>query len=141
MAFISLLWEFFKVGLFTYGGGLAMLPLFQHMVVSNGWMSQQMFVDMIAISQSTPGPIAINMATFVGFNRYGVLGAVLASFILVVPGVTFSLLVSIFLNRFKTLTTGIFTLKVIHEVKHLLLSLLIVLIKSLISLGLFFVAS
>ena len=80
-----LLFEFFKIGLFTYGGGLAMIPLLRDIAVRNTWLTDLQFADLIAISQSTPGPIAINMATFIGFKEQGIVGSILASLILILP--------------------------------------------------------
>ncbi|MDF7801484.1 chromate transporter [Pontiellaceae bacterium B1224] len=77
---------FFTIGLFAFGGGYAILSFLQQEVERRGWMSTERFVDFIAISQSTPGPIAINMATFVGFETGGVLGALVASIAVALPG-------------------------------------------------------
>ena len=74
--------EFLKIGAFTFGGGLAMIPLLRSIVITNGWLTEGQFTDLIAISQSTPGPIAINMATFIGFKEYGVWGAIAASIVI-----------------------------------------------------------
>ncbi|MDO4800206.1 MAG: chromate transporter [Bacillota bacterium] len=82
----TLLREFITLGAVTFGGGMAMIPLMLDVVLRNGWLTEAQFTDLIAISQATPGPIAINMATFVGFMQLGILGAVLASVILVIPG-------------------------------------------------------
>lgn len=100
MMIIKFLFEFFKIGALTYGGGLAMIPLLSDFATSNGWITSRDFADLIAISQSTPGPIAINMATFIGFKTYGIAGAILASFFVVVPGWILVILVSKFLNHF-----------------------------------------
>jgi len=83
---IFFLFEFFKIGLFTYGGGLAMIPLLQGISAQNAWLTSKQFADLIAISQSTPGPIAINMATYIGYRQFDVTGALLASVVLVLPG-------------------------------------------------------
>ena len=64
--FMTLFGVFFQIGLFTIGGGYAMIPLIQREVLSHGWMTLEQFVDFIAVSESTPGPLAVNMATFVG---------------------------------------------------------------------------
>lgn len=69
---LSLLWIFFKIGACTFGGGYAMVELVAEQVTSHGWMEMQEIIDFIAISESTPGPIAINMATYVGFNVAGI---------------------------------------------------------------------
>lgn len=83
---IQLFVSFFTIGLFAFGGGFAVLSFLQQEVVRHGWMSTERFVDFIAISQSTPGPIAINMATFVGFEECGIPGAVIASIAVSLPG-------------------------------------------------------
>ncbi len=78
--YFPLAWSFFKIGLFGFGGGYAILPLIGHEVVSvHGWATRAEFSDMIALSQMTPGPIAINTATYVGFSSAGLLGSTLAT--------------------------------------------------------------
>lgn len=82
MIFLELFWTFFKIGAFTFGGGYAMLPLIQEAVLEKGWMELSAIVDFIAVSESTPGPFAINMATYIGSEMggsYGVLGSLLGS--------------------------------------------------------------
>jgi chromate transporter len=79
MIYRVLLWAFLQVGLFTFGGGYASLPLMQQQAVGGGWMSLAEFTDMLAISQMTPGPVAINLATFVGLRAAGIPGAVVAT--------------------------------------------------------------
>ncbi len=87
MIYIQLFLTFFKIGLFGFGGGYAMLSLIQHEVVTmHGWMSNQEFTDMIALSQMTPGPIGINTATFAGYTASGnILGAAVATLALCLP--------------------------------------------------------
>lgn len=97
---IKLIIEFFIIGFFSYGGGLAVLVLLQERVLNLGWMSLKEFADIIAISQSTPGPLAINLATFVGFFQGGVSGAFLASIAVVIPGVVFSMIIGRFMEHF-----------------------------------------
>ncbi|SNS66758.1 chromate transporter [Anaerovirgula multivorans] len=81
MELIRLFWAFLKIGAFSFGGGYAMLPLIEEEVVNNyQWLTSTEFVDIIAISQMSPGPIAVNAATFVGFRHYGVLGSIIATF-------------------------------------------------------------
>ncbi|SET29573.1 chromate transporter [Natronincola peptidivorans] len=80
MAFIRLFWVFLKIGAFSFGGGYAMLPLIEEEVVHiHRWLSSVEFVDIIAISQMSPGPIAINAATFIGFRQLGVIGSIVAT--------------------------------------------------------------
>ena len=86
MLYLHLFLSFFKIGLFGFGGGLAILSLIQHEVEAHAWMSQQEFVDIVAISQVTPGPIGINCATYVGYTATGsVWGSLLATFAIILP--------------------------------------------------------
>ena len=85
MLYLQLFLSFFKIGLFGFGGGLAILSLIQMEVEQNGWMTQQEFVDIVAVSQITPGPIGINCATYVGYTVGGIWGSVLATSAIVLP--------------------------------------------------------
>ena len=86
MLYLNLFISFFKIGLFGFGGGYAILSLIQHDVEYYGWMTRQEFVDMVAISQMTPGPIGINAATYVGYTATGsVWGSALATFAIILP--------------------------------------------------------
>lgn len=76
MIYIRLLWTFFKIGAFTFGGGYAMLPLVESEVVAHGWMDEQDIVNFIAVSESTPGSFAVNVATYVGEEVAGIAGSV-----------------------------------------------------------------
>jgi len=96
MIMLLLFWEFFKIGLLAVGGGLVTIPFLMNLSVKHNWFSIQQLTDMIAVSESTPGPIGINMATYVGFHTSGIGGAVIATTGLVVP----SLIVIIFIARF-----------------------------------------
>ena len=78
MLYLHLFWEFFKTGLFAVGGGLATLPFLQDMADRTGWFTRAQLADMLAVSESTPGPIGVNMATYVGFSTGGVGGALIA---------------------------------------------------------------
>lgn len=100
MIYLYLFLEFFKVGLFTFGGGYAMIPLIKEVVLSHGWMSEEHFIDMIGLSEVTPGPIAVNMATFIGNEQGGILGSVLATIGVVLPAFIIMLLISILLRKF-----------------------------------------
>lgn len=100
----SLFWTFFKIGAFTFGGGYAMIPLIQREVVENHkWLNDDDIMTVIAISESTPGPIAINMATFVGFRTGGVIGSAMATFGVVLPSFIIIMLVSGVLREFYDL--------------------------------------
>ena len=101
MSLITLFSEFFKIGLFTIGGGLATLPLLQDAAMSNGWFSLEQLFHMVAVSQSTPGPIGINMATYVGFESAGIPGAVIATTGLVTPSIIIIVLVAKFFFHFN----------------------------------------
>ena len=85
MLYLQLFISFFKIGLFGFGGGLAILSLIEMEVEQHGWMSSQEFVDIVAVSQVTPGPIGINCATYVGYTTAGVWGSVLATFAIILP--------------------------------------------------------
>lgn len=100
MIYLYLFLEFFKVGLFTFGGGYAMIPLIKEVVLSHGWMDEEHFIDMIGLSEVTPGPIAVNMATFIGNEQGGILGSVLATIGVVLPAFIIMLLISILLKKF-----------------------------------------
>ena len=83
---INLFWEFFKIGLFTIGGGAAMIPQFQHVAtVEKGWLDKEEMLDCIALGQSLPGVIAINIATYVGYRKRGIAGALAATFGVTLP--------------------------------------------------------
>lgn len=101
MIYLILFLEFFKVGLFTIGGGLASLPFLYELAEKYTWITKPMIADMIAISQSTPGPIGINMATYVGFKSGGILGGLIASFAIVLPSFIIIIIIANFLNKFK----------------------------------------
>ena len=99
--FLELFITFFKIGLFTFGGGYAMLPLIQKEVLNHGWMEIEEIINFIAVSESTPGPFAINCATYVGMETGGVLGAVCATLGVVTPSFIVILAVARFYKKFK----------------------------------------
>lgn len=101
MILLKLFWTFFKIGACTFGGGLAMLRVAQEQVLKYGWMEESEIVDFVALSESTPGPFAINMATYVGASQGGVLGAVCATLGVVLPSFIVILLVAQFYKQFK----------------------------------------
>lgn len=94
MILLELFWVFFLIGAFTFGGGYAMIAMVQQQVVSRGWMDAESVIDFVAIAESTPGPIAVNMATFVGAEMGGFLGAVCATLGVVLPSFLVILLVA-----------------------------------------------
>ena len=85
IVYLQLFFEFFKVGLFAIGGGLATLPFLNNLAGKYSWFNHSMLADMVAVSQATPGPIGINMATYAGFEAAGVLGSIIATVSLVLP--------------------------------------------------------
>jgi chromate transporter len=91
--------EFFKIGLFTFGGGYAMISLVMETSVTKGWLSESEILNFIAICESTPGPIAINMATFVGSSQAGILGSICATLGVVLPSFIIILLIAIILHN------------------------------------------
>jgi chromate transporter len=97
---LNLFWIFFKIGLFTFGGGYAMIPLIQSELVGGGYLSQELLYDFIGISESTPGPIAINMATFIGTNQLGVLGALVTTIGVALPSFLIILLIASMGSKF-----------------------------------------
>ena len=101
MVFLRLFYEFFKTGLFSVGGGLATLPFLYEMSGNTGWFSNADIANMIAVSESTPGPIGINMSTYAGFTTAGVLGGVAASLGLAAPSVIIILVIAKFLEKFR----------------------------------------
>ena len=102
MIYLRLFYEFFKTGLFSVGGGLATLPFLYEMSTKTGWFTTADIADMIAVSESTPGPIGINMSTYAGFTTGGVLGGVAASIGLSVPSVIIILIIAKFLEKFRS---------------------------------------
>jgi len=97
----KLFWTFFKIGLFTFGGGYAMIAQVKEVVVEkHKWLSEEELLEVIAISESTPGPIAINMATYVGYKKKGVKGSALATLGVVLPSFIIIYIISLFLEAF-----------------------------------------
>lgn len=93
---------FLKIGAFSFGGGYAMLPLMEkEIIVLRGWLSSGEFIDIVAISEMTPGPLAINAATFLGYRVSGTLGSVVATIAVVLPSFIIMITILIFINRFR----------------------------------------
>ena len=101
MIYLQLFWEFFKTGLFSVGGGLATLPFLYEMGERTGWFTAENVADLLAIAESTPGPIGINMATYTGYICGGIPGVLTACLGLVTPSFCIILLVAAFLNKFR----------------------------------------
>jgi chromate transporter len=98
----QLFYMFFKIGLFTFGGGYAMIPLIHRYIVEDKkWIGNQEFIDIIAIAQSTPGPIAVNTATYVGYKAKGIKGAIIATLGVVLPSIIIIILISVFFMQYK----------------------------------------
>lgn len=101
MILLKLFWEFFKTGLFAVGGGMATLPFLYEMSEKTGWFTAHQLADMIAVSESTPGPIGVNMATYVGFTTAGVPGSAVATLGLITPSILVILIIARILEKFR----------------------------------------
>lgn len=101
MILLKLWWEFFKIGLFSVGGGMATLPFLYDMADRTGWFTYDQIADMLAVSESTPGPIGINMATYTGFTTAGIPGSIVATLGVITPGIIIVLLIIAVLERFR----------------------------------------
>lgn len=93
MIFLELIWGFFRVGLFTFGGGYAAIPLIRDVVLSYGWLSEAEITYLIAVCESTPGPVMVNMATYIGSTQAGILGSACATLAVVTPSFVIILLI------------------------------------------------
>lgn len=100
MIYLQLFIEFFLIGLFTFGGGYAMIPLVRETVLENGWLTEAQFYDFIGVCESTPGPIAVNMATFVGSDQAGVFGSICATLGVVLPSFIIILIIAMISGKF-----------------------------------------
>ncbi|MBO4583731.1 MAG: chromate transporter [Clostridia bacterium] len=101
MTFLMLFWEFFKTGLFAVGGGLATLPFLRDIAGRYEWFTLEQLSDMIAVSEATPGPVGVNMATYAGFNAAYILGALTATLALVLPAFIIACTVARFLKKYN----------------------------------------
>lgn len=101
MLYLRLFYEFFKTGLFAIGGGLATLPFLNDMADRTGWFTRAQLADMLAVSESTPGPIGVNMATYVGYTTGGIPGALIATLGLITPSIVIILIVAAVLSAFR----------------------------------------
>lgn len=113
---------FFKIGIFTIGGGYAMIPLIKDYILKYSWATNEELLEFIAISESTPGPFAINISTFIGFKTGGFLGALLSTLGVVLPSFIIILIIIKFLNKFKKNKTLQY---VLQNLRPIILSLLI----------------
>ena len=127
MIYLELFWTFFKIGLFTFGGGYGMIPIIQQEMQTKGWIDMGMLYNFIGISETTPGPIAINMATFVGSSVGGAagssfLGALLATLGVVMPSLIIILIIAaIFKNFMENKVVG----KILNGVKPVVVGLIL----------------
>ncbi|MDN5331317.1 MAG: chromate transporter [Tepidanaerobacteraceae bacterium] len=104
MILIKLFWAFFKIGLFSFGGGYAMIPFIQREIIEvNGWLTLEQFMDIIAISQMTPGPIAVNAATFVGYKIAGFWGSVSATCGVAAPSAVIIITLAFMIKKYRSL--------------------------------------
>ncbi len=101
MICLKLFWEFLKIGAFTFGGGYAMLPLMRQVVLAHQWTTESRIVDFIAVSESTPGPLAVNMSTYIGAETAGIFGALAATLGVVLPSFLIILLISGSYRKFQ----------------------------------------
>lgn len=101
MIILQLFYEFFKIGLFSVGGGLATIPFLEELSTKTAWFTHADLADMIAVSESTPGPIGINMAVYCGYTSAGILGSIAAVLGIVAPCVIVVLIISAFLDSFR----------------------------------------
>ena len=103
MIFLKLFLTFFEIGLFTFGGGYAMISLMRDKALNFGWLTEEELLNMIAVSESTPGPIAVNMATYIGSTQAGILGSIVATLGVVLPSFIIILLISALMKNFLKL--------------------------------------
>lgn len=111
MTLLELLWTFFYIGLFTIGGGQVAITLMYEPIVEGGLISPETFYNMVAVSESTPGPIGINMATYIGCELYGVIGGILVTFATILPSLIIILVIAKFFDKYqeKPLVKSVFT--------------------------------
>jgi chromate transporter len=109
--FLRMCWEFFKTGLFSVGGGLATIPFLKEMSYKYGWFTIEELTTMIAVSESTPGPMGVNMATYVGNHMFGIWGGIAATLSLICPSIIIVLIIAHMLEKFRDsqVVQGIFT--------------------------------
>ena len=130
---LKLFFTMLKIGLFTFGGGYAMISVLEHeFVEKNGWIKRDEFYDMLAVAESTPGPIAINSSTFIGYRLAGVLGSIFATIAMCLPSLIIIYVISLFFDAFLSITIVAYAFKGIQAcVCYLILSAGIKMIKKL----------
>ena len=122
MNLLNLLIGFLKVGLFAFGGGYAAVPLIRDVVLSYGWLDQDMLTNMIAVSESTPGPIMVNLATYVGSSQAGILGSIVSTLAVVLPSFIIILLVTALL---KTILKNKYVQAVLRGLKPCMIGIIL----------------
>ena len=122
MIFFELFYTFFLIGLFTFGGGYAMIPMIQEQVVGKGWLESEALTDFIAISEATPGPFALNISTFVGNSVAGPFGAVCSTIGVILPSLIIIIIVAMIMNKFLK---NRFVQGALNGVKPIVLSLIL----------------
>ena len=122
MIYLDLLIGFLKVGCFAFGGAYGAIPLIQEVVMSYGWISEEMFAYMVAVSESTPGPIMVNLATYIGSQQAGFLGALLATLGVVLPSFIIILVLTALL---KTFLKNPYVQAVIHGIKPCMIGIVL----------------
>jgi len=122
MIYLQLFWSFFKIGMFSFGGGYAMIPIIQREIESHEWIAAKEFADIVAVSQMTPGPLAVNAATYIGVKIAGVLGSAVATFAVSLPSFIIIISIANFLVKFKESNTINSVLKGIRPVTTGLIS-------------------
>ena len=148
MTLLELLWTFFYIGLFTIGGGQVAITLMYEPLVGGGIISGEQFYNMVAVSESTPGPIGINMATYVGCELYGVIGGILVTLATVLPSLVIILVIAKFFDKYqeKPIVKSVFTCirpvsaGLIAVAAYEVLKIAIIQPFSLTRLGIFFIA-
>lgn len=115
MLMINLFLAFLQVGLFSFGGGYAALPIIQNQLINvYGWMSVSEFSDVVTLSQMTPGPLSINAATFVGMKQAGILGSIIATYAMVIPSIILCLIMSYFYYKYRDISIVSKVLKILR---------------------------
>ena len=138
MIYFLLFWEFFKVGLFSFGGGMATVPFLYDIAEKYDWFDKSLIVDMIAIAESTPGPIGVNMATYAGYQAAGIIGAIVSTFSLVAPSLILVVIVAKVLERFKE---NKYLKEIISCLKPAVIGLIIAIFLDILKISLFEVSS
>ena len=122
MIYWQLFYEFFLIGLFTFGGGYAMIPLIKDAVLKHGWLTETAFYDFIGVCESTPGPVAVNMATYIGSTTSGILGSVVATFAVILPSFIIIVLIAALL---KNIINNKYIIRALEGIKAVVLGLII----------------